>query len=78
MHTRGRPDKRKFDDVNKKPKSRYIEKWSPELEFDPDGIWKKSQKDWFKRMKLQDESNELKRSNPKVWKKAEKKNCWRK
>ena len=71
-NTRSRPDKRKLDNVNKNPKSRYLAKCSPELECDSDGTWKQSQKDWFKRMKKQHESNQLKKSDPKAWKKAEK------
>ena len=43
------------------------------MKYGPDGKWTQSKKKWFKRMEEQHQSNQLKKSDPKAWKKAEKK-----
>ena len=46
----GRPNKRKFDDVDKKPTKTQHIKWSPEMEYDPDGNCTEVKQKWFKKM----------------------------
>ena len=43
------------------------------MKYDPDGKWTQWKKKWFKRMEEQHHSNQLRKSDPKAWKKAEKK-----
>ena len=73
-NNRSRADKQKFNNVDKKtPRGRFDEKWSPDMKYDPDGTWTRLKKGWFKRKKEQHQSNQLEKSDPQAWKKAEKK-----